>query len=118
MKRFIVATSLAVALALGNSGKADAQIVFNHTVPVPNGSGLMTGNSFVMPNGFNNSMFFPSPRGVMIQPSFRPSGFNQFNGMGFRNNCFMPNQFSQPMMFGTPCGGSGMNGWHMGHWHR
>ncbi len=124
MKRFVIMAAVAAGLGLGLPGKADAQILFGFSDP--RGSGMTpsmtpsmtTGRTFVTPDVINSRMFSPFPRGAMIQPSFRSFGFNQFNGMGFRNNFFTPNQFLQPRGFGTPFNGFGMNGGFMGRGHR
>src|SRR5262245_37534703 len=108
MKPFIVTATLAVALGLGYSGKADAQIIYGFSTPTMNGT--MTGGSVLMPSGPGMFNTFSSPfRGVMVQPSIGPSfpspfGFNRFNSFGFNNGFFLPNTFGNPF-FGSPFGG-------------
>ncbi len=125
MKRYIVAAAVAAALGLGDASRADAQIVYGHSVP--NGSGMMTGSSFFVPGGFNNrNMFSPSLRDVTIEPTFGTFGanrfnefnrFSQFDRMGFRNNFFQLKAF-QPSFFGTPSGGFNGNNFFMGRGRR
>ena len=125
MKRFIVAGAIAVALELGGSGRAEAQIVYGFSAP--NGSGMMSGGGTFMSGGFNNrtmmfspSMFSPSSRSVMTEPTFgrsfganRFNEFNRSNGMSFRNDFFQPNTFMQPNAFGNSFGGFGGNNFRM-----
>jgi hypothetical protein len=109
MKRFVVTATLAVALGLWSSGRADAQIIYGYSVPTVNGT-MMTNGPILMSSGpgmFNT--FSPPLRGVMLQPSVNPNfgtpfGFNQvnrFSGMGFNNSFFQPNTFGNPY-FGNP----------------
>ena len=127
MKRFVVTATLAVALALGYSGRADAQIIYGSPFPTTNGM-MMTGGPVLIPSGPGMMSTFSSPlRGVMLQPGINPNfgtpfGFNRFDGLGFNSGVFQPNPFGNPF-FGDPFGGfnrmsfMGM-GPGMGRWHR
>jgi hypothetical protein len=124
MIRFIVVIALTVALWLGQPGRADAQIVFSHSVPGSNG--MMTIDPMLTPNGFRtfNSFSMPS-RGVMINPtfgsgtSFRGNPFFNpfFNGRGFNNGMGFDNGFFPSNGFGSPFGGFN-NNFNMRRWGR
>ena len=106
MKRFIVATALAVALGLGFSGQANAQIVYN-TYAVPNAGGVATGGTIMTPGATRTFNNYYSPFGTMWgqsyttnvfgQAAMRNYGYNAFTGMGFRNGFVQPNVFVNPM---------------------
>src|SRR6478735_6566601 len=101
MKRFVVTATLAVALGLGYSGRAEAQIIYGSPFPTTSGM-MMTGGPVLLPGQAGMMNSFSSPlRGVMLQPSINPNfgtpfGFNRFNGMGFNNSFFQPNMFGNP----------------------
>jgi hypothetical protein len=105
MKRFVVAAALAVALGLGYSGKADAQIVYGYTVP--NAGGVVSGGTVLVPGGYQTFNNYYSPftgvvtRQVYGQDVFgqsfgRSSGYNSFTGMGYRSGFYQPNAFVNP----------------------
>jgi hypothetical protein len=115
MKRFVVTATLAVALGLGYSGRADAQIIYGYSAPTV--SNTMAGGSVLMPVQPGMFNTFSSPlQGVMLQPSINPNfgtpyGFNRFTGMGFNGMSFN-NGFVQPNMFGNPYFGNPLGGFN------
>ena len=128
MRCFVVTATLAVALGLGSSGRADAQIIYTSPFPTTNGM-MMTNGPVLLPSQPGMMNTFSSPlRGVMFQPGINPNfgtpfGFNRFNGMnvtgmGFNNSFFQPNMFGTPYfgnpLYGNPSGGFNRNMSFMG----
>ena len=107
MKRFAIAAALAVALGLGTSGKADAQIVYGYSVP--NAGGVSTGGTVMAPGGWGYKTFnnYYSPfTGTMMGQSYytdvfgqsmtRSYAYNGFTGMGYRTGFYQPNYYAAP----------------------
>lgn len=105
MKRFVVATIVAVALGFGFASTADAQIVYGYSRPV--GSGVVVGGQSFAPGGYQafNSYFSPYTGVIMGQTyssnflgqsMMRSYGFNPWNGIGFNNGFYRPNFYMAP----------------------
>jgi hypothetical protein len=107
MKRFLIATLCAVALGLGTSNKAHAQIVYGYTTPVPGGVestttvanalGTQTFTNFYSP--FTGTSYGQSTVTNNLGGAFTQTyGYNPWTGLGFGMNNFRPNSvFRSPI---------------------
>jgi len=105
MKRFVVASVVAVALGFASAGDAKAQIVYGYSMP--QGNGVVTNRALVTPGSYQTSSTFYSPwTGNMMRQSYgtnvfgqaytRSSAYNTFSGMGFRTGFYQPNYYAFP----------------------
>src|SRR5262245_58583612 len=109
MKRFVVAAALVVALGFGFSGKASAQIVYGYSVP--NGPGVMSGGTVIVPGGYKtfNNYYSPFTGAVTGQSYYTDvfgragvgsNAYNPFTGMGYRSGFYQPNYYVSPLGVG------------------
>jgi hypothetical protein len=105
MKRFVLASALAVALGFGFAGTADAQIVYGYTMP--NAGGIASGRTVIVPGGYRTTNAYYSPfTGVMAGQTYytdvwgrsfgRTYGYNPWTGIGYNTGYYQPNYYLNP----------------------
>jgi len=105
MKRFVVASAVALVIAFASASSAQAQIVYGYTAPA-NG-GIVTNQMSVGPFGYQGYSKYYSPfTGVVQGQSYgtnifgqsygRSYGYNSFSGMGYRSGFYQPNYYAFP----------------------
>jgi len=104
MKRFVVAAALAVAVGLGTSGKADAQIVYGYSMPTYNG--VVSGGTAYTPFGVQSFQKYYSPylgsygnlyaANMFGQAYARSFNYNPWLNMGYRSMYYQPNYYMWP----------------------
>ncbi len=122
MKRFAIATALAVVIGLGAAGTADAQYVQRYATVTPNG-GLVIGNNYSNYGAYQTNRTYVSPYGIVKQQTQygdvfgntygQSTGYNNYTGAGYNRNYGYNNftgygynnTFYQPSPFAAPYGG-------------
>lgn len=105
MKRFLIAAAFAVALGLGTSSKAHAQIVYGYSVPTI--GGVETAGTVVSPLGTKTFTNFYNPfTGASVGQSYttnifgaantRVYGYNPWNGLRYGSGFYQPNAVTMP----------------------
>jgi hypothetical protein len=105
MKRFVVAAAFAIALSLGYSNTADAQIVYGYTVP--NAGGIASGGTILVPGGYKafNSYYSPFTgtmtnqvysQNFMGQAYGRTYGYSPLTGTSYQSGFYQPNYWVNP----------------------
>src|SRR5262245_10949975 len=100
MRRFIAAAALAVAISVGYSNTANAQIVYGYSVP--RGGGLAQGGTYLAPGVYNTFNNYYSPfTGVMTGQTYsqnfmgqaygRTYAYNPWTGMSYQGGFYQPN---------------------------
>jgi hypothetical protein len=105
MKRFVIAAALAVAIGLGYSNTAGAQIVYGYAAP--SGAGVATGRTVIVPGAVQMQNNYYSPlTGAMMGQTYTQNflgqantmsyGYNPLTGMGYRTGFYQPNVYFNP----------------------
>ena len=110
MRRFILSTVLAVAAAVGYSGKADAQVVgYNYRTYNPYTSSYINGRMVYTPFGAQNFSAFSNPYygyGGVVNRYQDPFGntygqlnkFNPYTGIGYTSGYYNPGLYTNPLL--------------------
>ena len=119
MKRFIVAAALAVALGLGTSSKASAQIVYGYSVP--NAGGVVNGGTVFVPGGYKTFENFYSPfTGVTMGNVYGTNVFGQSFGKSYTYNPWLNlgyrTGYVRPSPLVNPLGGAATFGSFYRRW--
>jgi hypothetical protein len=107
MKRFVIATALALAGALGWADKADAQYVYGYNTINPYTGTLMTGQTYYTPfgaqaaYGYYNPYTGASGQRFMYQNTwgtnvYRSYGYNPYYGGGYTSGYYYPGFGASP----------------------
>jgi hypothetical protein len=105
MNRFLVAAALAVAIGLGTSSKASAQIVYGYSMPA--GGGVVSGGTVITPNVAQSTQTFVSPLTGVVQKQTvytdifgnsmgRTTTYNPWLGLTYRSGFVQPNPLINP----------------------
>jgi opacity protein-like surface antigen len=105
MNRFLIAAALAVALGLGASNTAHAQIVYGYSVPTVGGVqstgtvmspwGAQTYNNFYSP--FTGASFGQTYSTNVWGMGFNQTyGYNPYSGYRYGTNFYQPNYYVNP----------------------
>jgi len=105
MKRFIATATVAVALSVGFSNAASAQIVYGYSVP--RGAGVMSGGTYLSPGltqGYNS--YYSPYTGMMMNQTYArnfmgqaygmTSAYNPLTGMSYQGGFYQPNYWFNP----------------------
>lgn len=106
MKRFAIATVLAVVVGLAAAGTADAQYVIQYNRITPNG-GVVTTNQVYNLGTYQSYNTYVSPfGGVQRQSAYytdiygnsfgRAAGYNNWNGNFYNRGFYQPNPYINP----------------------
>jgi len=109
MKRFVIAAAAAVALGLGSSSRADAQIVYGYSSGyVPQAGGVVTSATYGWPGlSAQNTTTYYSPffglyqrqtnyMDVLGNNYSRMNTYNQYLNLGYRTGYYQPSPMYNP----------------------
>jgi len=109
MKRFVIATALAVALGLGTAATADAQYVQQYRAVTPNG-GLVIGNNYGNWGAYQSNRTYISPYGSVRQQAYygdvfgntaaQSTGYSNWTGYGYNRGFYQPSPYVSPYGYG------------------
>lgn len=108
MKRFVIATALALATALGFADKADAQYFYGYNTVNPYTGSLVTGRMYATPFGSQATYGYYNPytgmggqRYMYANPwgtnLYRSYGYNPYLGTGYTSGYYNPGFGISPM---------------------
>ncbi len=111
MKRFAIASALALALAAGNAGKADAQYVYGYSTINPYTGSIVNTQAYYTPfaaqavTGYYNPWTGMSGQRMMYQNAWgtalnRGYGYNPYLGTGYLNGSYYPGFGVSPLYGG------------------
>src|SRR5207249_3723706 len=111
MKRFFLATALAVAGALASADKADAQVVYGYNTYVPSAGVVVGGTNYITPYGVGTRTAYYSPfTGVTARETYytdvfgneaaRVGVYNPWVNLGYRSGYIYSPPTLYPSVYG------------------
>jgi hypothetical protein len=105
MKRFAIASAVALAIAFGTAGTADAQYVTQYSRVTPNG-GIVTTSQLYNLGTYQSYNTYVSPYGTVKQSAYyndiygnsygRAAGYNTWNGSSYNRGFYQPSPYLAP----------------------